>query len=246
MYYRIVACEIMVREVCHVVATAPHVCDVTFLSQGFHDEVEPGRREIQRAIDDTPAGRYQAILLGYGLCNNLIAGLVARDTPLVVPRGHDCITVFLGSKERYQEQFTGHPGTYYYSSGWLECRTRRAGVDINQTGGNATAQYEQMVARYGEDNARYLLEALGAWQQHYTRGALIHYDFDAALGLDARVRELCAERGWEYQHLPGDLDLLRRMVAGEWSEEVFLTVPPGHVIRPSWDGSILRAEPDGA
>ena len=31
----------------------------------------------------------------------------------------------MGSKERYQECFNARPGTYYYTSGWLECAKRR-------------------------------------------------------------------------------------------------------------------------
>jgi len=38
----------------------------------------------------------------------------------VVPRAHDCITLLLGSKERYAKLFGERPGTYWYSAGWLE------------------------------------------------------------------------------------------------------------------------------
>jgi hypothetical protein len=239
MYLKVVACEIMLREVCHVVATSPHVCDVVFLDQGFHDRVDEGRRAIQAAIDDTRDGRYEAVLLGYGLCNNLLAGLTARAVPLVVPRAHDCITVFMGSKGRYEREFAETPGTYYYTSGWLECRLRRSGEVIDQTGGNYTAVYEQYVQKYGEDNAKFLIEAMGAWTQHYERGALIAYDFDRALALDQQVRAICEERGWRYEELLGDLGLLRRWLAGDWRDEEFLVVPPGQAIRPAWDGSVV-------
>ena len=39
---------------------------------------------------------------------------------LVVPRAHDCITLFLGSKERYLDYFQTHPGVYFKTSGWIE------------------------------------------------------------------------------------------------------------------------------
>ena len=35
--------------------------------------------------------------------------LIARHTPIVMPRAHDCITLYLGSRERYQAQFERHP-----------------------------------------------------------------------------------------------------------------------------------------
>lgn len=39
---------------------------------------------------------------------------------LVIPRAHDCITLYLGSRQRYLEQFNARPGTYWYSLDYLE------------------------------------------------------------------------------------------------------------------------------
>lgn len=248
MYLKAISCEIMLREVCHVAATSPHVLDLAFLDQGHHDRVEPGRLALQAEIDAADRG-YDAVLLGYGLCNNLIAGLQAGAVPLVVPRAHDCITLFLGSRHRYETEFHATPGTYWYTSGWLECRRRRSGASngeaaLDQTGADRTATYESYVKRFGEDNAQYLMETLHSWDVKYERGALIRYDFDAALRLDEQVKSRCAERGWRYDELRGDLDLLRRWLHGEWDGEDFLTVPPGESIRPIWDGSVIAAGGD--
>ena len=106
-------------------ARSRNLIDFEFLTQGYHDIPGTGRAEIQKRIDATAAGRYDALLLGYGLCSNILTGLTTAHTQLVIPRAHDCITFFLGSKERYQECFNAKPGTYYYTSGWLECTKRR-------------------------------------------------------------------------------------------------------------------------
>ena len=128
MLIKVIACEILFRELCHCAARSPSLVDFEFLTQGHHDTPKQGRVEIQRRIDAVPAGKYDAIVLGYGLCSNIVTGLVSTHTRLVIPRAHDCISLFLGSKERYQEHFASHPGTYYYTSGWLECLRRRAGT----------------------------------------------------------------------------------------------------------------------
>lgn len=243
MYLKLLACEIMVREVCHVVSRAPHICDVAFLDQGFHDRVDEGRAALQAAIDGAAGRGYDAILLGYGLCNNLIAGLEARDVPLVVPRAHDCITIFLGSREEYDRQFSATPGTYYYTSGWLECGKRRGdggGALMpagSQMGGGG--QYEQWVEQYGEDKARALLEVTAEWTAHYTHGVLIDFEFTRHLGLDKAVRQICDERGWTFEQVEGDPILLQRLLDGDWTESDYLIIPPGRRVSATFDDRII-------
>ena len=58
---------------------------------------------------------YDAVVMVYGLCGRATAGITARDVPVVIPRAHDCITLFLGSRARYSEQHENQPGTYWYS-----------------------------------------------------------------------------------------------------------------------------------
>ena len=125
MFLKLIACEIAVRELYFTAARSPNLIDLEFLTQGHHDTPALGQKEIQKRIDAVAAGKYDAILLSYGLCSNILVGLTSSHTRLVIPRAHDCITLFLGSKERYQQSFTNQPGTYYFTSGWLECARRR-------------------------------------------------------------------------------------------------------------------------
>ena len=159
MRLRLISCEIFYREMCHVVARSPHTVDVEFLPKGLHDvSSEEMRARLQAALDRIDNSPYDAVLLGYGLCNNGIAGLRAPLRPLVVPRAHDCITLFLGSAARHAEYSQTHPGVFFETTGWLE----RGGADgeLSQLAlGKKLGflqTYEELVARYGEDNARYL------------------------------------------------------------------------------------------
>jgi hypothetical protein len=122
MRLQFIVCRVMRREAYFCAARSPNEVDVVLLEQGLHDEPEKLRAEIQAALQRTKdlQGRpYDASLLGYGLCSNGIAGLSAK-IPIVVPRGHDCITLLLGSREKYREYFNSHRGVYWYSSGWIE------------------------------------------------------------------------------------------------------------------------------
>ena len=253
MFLRVIACDIAFREICLVAARSRNLTDLEFLTQGLHDTPTLGRKAVQERIDAVPAGRYDAILLGYALCGNIIAGLKAGRTPLVIPRGHDCITFFLGSKERYQQVAESSPGTYYYSSGWLECLRRRGEKSASGSaqflptraglGGDVSSEYEHWVRKYGEEEARYLLQEMDRWTAHYTQGVLIDFDFTRPLRLDEQVKDICLQRGWQYGEIPGDLGLLQRWLDGEWDPENYLVVQPGETVVPTYAEGIIAAEP---
>jgi Protein of unknown function (DUF1638) len=251
-FLKVIACEIAFREICHVVAQCRHVVDVEFLTQGLHDHPNAGREELQKRIDAVPPKKYDGILVGYALCGNLITGLRTAHTPLVIPRGHDCITFFLGSKERYQQLSESHPGSYYYTSGWLECLRRRGDraslLDMrflpSRAGLNTETEpaYADWVKKYGEERAQYLLEVMGQWTDSYTHGILIDFDFAKPLRLREQVSQICERRGWNFEQVPGDLQLLQRWLNGDWDNDSFLILQPGEKVEPSYDPSIIRAE----
>lgn len=247
MFLKVIACEVAFREICHCAARSTNLVDLEFVSQGYHDNPEAGLQRLQERIDQAVEERFDAVLMGYGLCNNMLAGLQARRLPLVIPRAHDCITFFLGSKERYARHFADHPGTYYYTAGWLEYRQRggerperRQGAGLGQE-----RSYEEMVAEYGEENAQYLAEFMGNWTRHYTRGAFIGFDFTAGLPCQDQVRGICRQHGWEYVEIPGALGLLQGWLDGRWPAEDFLVVEPGQQVQPSHDRLIVGIAPPG-
>lgn len=250
-YLKVIACEIAFREICHAAARTRNVVDLEFLTQGLHDQPTLGCAEIQKRIAAVPPGKFDAILIGYGLCSSILVGLHSRHTPLVIPRAHDCITLFLGSKERYQRCFTERPGTYYYTSGWLECRKRRGGDAPAGYGGFMPASsvaarqkdYEAWVKKFGEEQARYLLEVMAGWSQHYSHGVLIDFDFTKPLQLPGQVQQICAERGWQYEELPGDLGLLQRWLDGNWDAKEFLVTPPNRQVVASFDEGVIGDAP---
>jgi hypothetical protein len=251
MFLKVIACEIAVRELQYAAAHSKNLIDLEFLTQGHHDTPASGREEIQLRIDAVPAAKYDAILLGYALCSKILIGLKPSHTRLVIPRAHDCITLFLGSKERYQQLHAERPGTYYYTSGWLECTTRRGNKGSTWGGASLPANssldlqatYQQWVKKFGEDQAKYLVEEMSRWMETYSHGCLIDFDFLKQLDLPGKVQRICADKGWSYDQVPGDLSLFQRMLDGQWTECDFLTVQPGQKVVASFDEKVIAAEP---
>jgi hypothetical protein len=246
--HRLIACEVLYREFCYATAVSPNVVDLHFLTQGLHDlESASMRDRLQQEIDQTSPERYGAVLLGFALCNNGIVGLRARQIPLVVPRAHDCITLFLGSDAVYQQRFQECKGTYYLTTGWVERdaenieptlgrddnRLRQMGLDKS---------YEEYAALYGEEQARMIMQTLGGLE-HYS--SMCRIDMGVAPQAEQRVedagRREAQARGWSFEAIKGRLDLIRDLVDGRWDDR-FLRVEPGQQIAPSYDERILKAQ----
>jgi hypothetical protein len=241
-------CEVLARAVYLGAARSPHVVDVRLNRRGLHDD-PPNLREVLQAEIDGAGAPYEAIVLAYGLCGGAAAGLRAGSIPLVVPRAHDCITLFLGSRGRYAAEFSGHPGTYWYVGDYLE-RTDDgsafAGVGA-VSDAEARATHEEYVRKYGADNAAYLMEVLGGWRSHYDRAAFVTLGLGGdAPAVEARARDEAASRGWQFEKLAGDLVLVRRLLDGDWDPADYLILGPGERLAMAYDETVIRAEPPGS
>ena len=242
MHLKVIACEVLAREVYHCAAKAVNTTDITVLTQGLHDNPEVMRDRLQAEIHAASDQRFDAIVLGYGLCNNGMAGVCAESVPLVVPKAHDCITLLLGSKDRYAEDFAERPGTYYYSSGWIEYESRE-GERVSYTPASGLAKrlaLMEYIEKYGEDNGRYLFEQMTQWEVHYTHGVFIGFPFTAHLALEEKVQAICREKGWIYQTIEGNLALIQDSLDGGWDDDQFLTVRPGHHIEAEYNDEIMQ------
>jgi Protein of unknown function (DUF1638) len=241
MRLKLIGCEVLFREMCHASAHSPHQVELEFLPKGLHDlGGKPMAAKIQEAVDRTPEGIYEAILLGYGLCGNGLNGLTARHTPLVLPRAHDCIALLMGSGTRYQVYFEDNPGTYYRSTGWLE-RGRGLQQLTHQTVG-FDESLEVLIGKYGEDNGRYLYEELTRYHSQYRKLTFIETGLESGGKFIDEAAAEAAEKGWSFERLPGDLAWLDRLVRGEWTDAEFVVALPGQSIAASYDSGVVKVE----
>ena len=238
-----IVCEILAREAALAAAHSPNLIHLVYLPSGLHNTPDELRARIQAEIDAASDGSFDAITLGYGLCSRGTADLTARDTPVIIPRAHDCITLFLGSREKYDREFNEHPGTYYYCAGWIE----RMDGDLSQgtlksmKETQAEQRYVEYVEKFGEDNAKYLIEQEGLWLANYNRAALIDTGLGDMETYRRFTREVAESHGWEYEEIEGDTRLVDSLFAGEWNDDEFLVVQPGQRTIEQVAGGIIAA-----
>jgi len=234
MKLKMISCEVFARLVYSAAAKSPHILDLEFTALRSHTKPDRLRRDIQSAIDKTH-GDYDAILLCYGLCGNGTAGLKARSVPLVIPRAHDCCTIFLGSRSAFLEHFGQTPSAQWSSA----CYYERLGGWYHNSAMGGTADdcgeyLRELTELYGEDNAKYILEMM---EIKNDVGFLTYIGIP---GLDdAAVRESFTRyalgAGKEPRFITGSTRLIDMLAAGCWNDEEFLVVPPGAEIVPVYD-----------
>lgn len=236
----VITCSVLEDEIGHYRQGMEHILHVELMEQGLHNEPKNLRRQLQEKITEIE-GRFsevEAIVLGYGLCSKGTEELVAKHCKIVIARAHDCITLLLGSKERYAEYLAKHPGSYWYSPGWNRHHTPPGKERYEKL-------HREYVEKYGQDNAEFLMESEQHWFSTYDRATYVELQAGVTKE-DIQYTKDCAKwLNWKFDHQKGDPALLLDLLAGNWDEERFLVIEPGKTIRFSGDHRVVKsADPD--
>ncbi len=232
----LLACAVFEREIALWAGSAAHIRETRLYEIALHDHPDTMREKLQGEILSLDArDDIDAIVLAYGLCGRGTARLRAGRHPFVLPRAHDCITVFLGSKEHYAAHQRGCPTCYYYTPGWNRAR-RVPGPD------KIAAMRADYSGRFDDEDVEFLIESEKAtWAMHDTA---TYIDLGTAEAeSEADYARQCADSlGWKFEHIHGDPTLLRDLLEGRWDDERFQIIQPGEVLGHSPDERILRME----
>jgi hypothetical protein len=210
--YRVIACSIMKDE---FLQFQKEGVSFVFLEQSLHRTPQKMPAAIQEEIEKAANGEDEYIVLGYGLCSNGIVGVRPVRQPVVIPRVHDCISLFLGSIEKYWEEHGKEPGTYYLTKGWIDEKKSPLGV---------FAEYCQ---RYDKNTAEWIIrEEL----KNYKRIALVHSGNGLSEEYRAHARENAQFLNLRYEEITGSLGFFARMLGGDWEKD-FIIIQPGQEVK---------------
>ena len=209
---KVLACRVVAERLEQLV---PPEVVVESLEMSLHERPLGLRSALQESIDAC-AGRYETIVLGYGLCGQAVVGLWANACRLVIPRADDCIGIFLGTREAYRARVAEEPGTFFLTRGWL-------GEDVS----TPFRAHERLAERWGKERADRMM---GAVLRNYRRLVFIRTGDEQDLAADREQAAELAERfGLRYEEIDGTNALVERLVCGPWDGD-FVVVPPGATV----------------
>jgi len=179
-----------------------------FLDQGLHMTPKMLRERVQQEVDRVSRTDDDFVLIGYGLCGNGILGVQARGKPLILPAVHDCISLLLGSGERYYEEFRKESGTFFLSPAWIE------------GGETPLSLYEGYKTKYGVDTAKWMIEEQF---KDYKRIVLIDTKISPIEEYRVETKKNADFLGLQYAEIQGSLAFFEKFLSGNWDSDFIIT-----------------------
>jgi N-methylhydantoinase A/oxoprolinase/acetone carboxylase beta subunit len=240
-----IACAVLAIDMRYSAEELGLDIDYKFLEAGLHNNPKLLKEKLQAAIDEvSTTGLYDLIIIGYGICGKGTIGVQAHGIPLVIPKVHDCVALFLGGDQAYKNEFKKYPGTYYLSAGWCEEKTE----PISQRKqwayfGDEKLNFNDLVKTHGKNTAQTTFNFLNSWQKNYQRAAFIETGAKAAPKYEKIAKEMAKEYKWKYDKIKGSQDLVKKLITATHTTSDILFVPQDHVIGFDAIQSTLSANP---
>ena len=244
MLIKFICCDVFTRIACALAAKSPHVVDVEFLPMLTHNEPQKLNRLIKDKLIQNSDRKYDAVILGFGLCGNSVIGL-SCSIPMIIPRAHDCCTIFMGGKEKFIEAFGDILSARWSCTGYFErCHGLNHGnIGTEQlTSYKTSAEYMGYVEQYGEENADYIWETMHP-EIETDEVVYINIDgFEHSNSFEVYKEEI-EKSSKILKIVDGDISILESLINGDWDDERFLVIPPGKKITGVYDmDCVITAE----
>ncbi|MBQ0106020.1 MAG: DUF1638 domain-containing protein, partial [Armatimonadetes bacterium] len=176
--------------------------------------------------------KYDYIVVFYGLCGRGVLDIETFDIPVIFPKVHDCISLFLGSAEKYRKEFKAHPGTFYHTAGWISekinPKNKAAGElyrNYFSEGFDTHPDFAYLSEKYGRENAEFILKFQSGWMKNYTRCAYIDFGLEKDKDYSFLPEYMAKVFGWEFVHINSSMDFMQSLFNGEDSPNT-VVIPP--------------------
>ncbi|NBC82359.1 MAG: DUF1638 domain-containing protein [Bacteroidetes bacterium] len=216
----IIACGSIKPEINRLNADIGNKTEVIFFDQGLHRIPHKMPDILQETIDEiADRAEVETIVLGYGLCSNGVVGLKAPRQGLIIPRAHDCIAFFLGSRQAYHRNFKEFPGTYYLSKSWIDNQKDPIGLMKNE-----------YTERVGPEDAEW---AMKEEIKHYSQIAFINTIPEEA-NKYRKVAQMNADYFQKkYKEYKGEPTYILKILNGPYDDD-FVHIPPGELVKQKY------------
>ena len=182
------------------------------------------KRQYRRKLT-IPTLIFSVIFYGYGLCGNAVVGL-KRTIPVVIPRAHDCCTIFLGSKQSYIRHFGHRPSCRWTSGGYMQDGDNYMRNSETHHFLGINMSFQELADKYGEENARYIIETLAPKDDSDKQVVYIETPPYEKFDLKKQIENEAMKEGRKFESIKGNTRLIEMLVNGRWNEDEFLVVPP--------------------
>ncbi|MCL2378638.1 MAG: DUF1638 domain-containing protein [Defluviitaleaceae bacterium] len=244
MRIKLICCDVFLRQASAFIAASPHIIDVEYVPMLAHNKPDTLRAGLQARINAAAAARnYDLFLLLYGLCGNSTVGLTS-PVKLIMPRVHDCCTMFMGSYDRFAKEFGNNLSMRWCTSGYYERSYLDNAPDSFPTQSRETyPEYRALVEQYGEDNAEYIWDTLHPDIETPEAAYIRLKDFESP-SYENDFRGLVENQGKTLRVVEGDTSYIQALINGPWDNKRFLTINPGEKIGAVYDmHQVVTAEP---
>ncbi len=240
----IICCGVLKDELEYISKKVKTNFDILIVPEHLHLEPEKLKIEIQKLLDETikeptineDTNGYDFVVLAFGLCGGALNGIKTNKHTVIVPKAHDCITFFLGSKEKFNRLFNEYGGKAYW---FTKCFLKQGFLPTKENLENKRLEYMQ---KFDEDSASYLIETENTSFSNYNTCAMIDDLKNPSKELKDSVNSCSLEFNWNIiKHCFND-ELFSKIVSGKYNEKEFLVVPPYKTIRQSDNEEIITYE----
>jgi Protein of unknown function (DUF1638). len=211
MKSKIIACEVMKEEILSMGSIKD--VEFEFVSMDFHLYPKKLKVELQNIIDRSNG--YNRIILAFGLCGGASNGLKANDSTLIIPKVHDCISVFLYDSTKCVCDFKKEKGTFYLSSGWMI------------TEKSILSDHKKILEKYGEKKAFSILKRM---YEDYKKVLFIKTGSSSENEVIAQSKEIANLFDAKYEIIKGKTDFIEKILKGPWDDKNFINIAPGELL----------------